>query len=131
MTDRLNLLDGNNTTAIVLLPSAERTTDPIIETPQLNNNRTGVQIITDITAIAGGSITVTIKALDIASGKFYTLLGSIALTAIGTYLLTLEPGNTEKVNEGRAGYLPRVWAVTVTHADASAITYSVGANLVD
>lgn len=101
-----------------------------------NINHLGVQLVVDVTdETAGGSshsMVVKIQGKDPASGKYYDLLASAAITATGTTLLTVHPAVTPAANLAAAHVLPRSWRVTVEHtADGgSDMTYSIGANLV-
>lgn len=48
-----------------------------------------------------------------------------AVTGIGTYVYKIMPWATPLANEATADILPRTSHVTVTHANADSITYSV------
>jgi len=95
-----------------------------------NGNYRGLQLVIDVTAIAATpSVVFSIEAFDSLSGKFYTLLDSVAIVAVGTTILRVYPGLTDSANLIANDLLPFQWRVTATHADADSITYSVGANL--
>lgn len=114
----------------VLYASAARTTDP---TPadQTNANARGLHVIIDVTAItATPSVVFTIQGKDPASGKYYTLLASAAITAAGTTVLRVYPGLTVAANLTANDVLPRTWRVVAVHGDADSITYSVGYSLI-
>jgi hypothetical protein len=91
----------------------------------------GIVLVIDVTSIHGGapSITVTIKGKDPASGKYYTILASVALNSVATTVLRVYPGLVASANATVNDILPPTWTVTVTHADGQQIDYSIGANL--
>jgi hypothetical protein len=94
-----------------------------------NYNAAGVTLTIDVTAVTDTpSITVAIKYKDTLSGKYVTLLESVAITATGTYTLRVYPGCVAVANQVANAPLPRVWRVEVTNANADSITYSISAN---
>lgn len=101
-----------------------------------NYNHRGLHVIIDITAeTVGGSthtITPKIEGKDTESGKYYTILEGVALTAVGTTVLKIYPGISASANVSASDLLPRTWRVTVTHIQdtGSDMTYSIGAELV-
>ena len=109
--------------------SAARTATPAsveIKTPIFN----GIHLITDVTATAATpSITPKIEAYDSVSGKWYELVSGAAITATGTSVLKLGDDLEAVSNTVANDYLPGKIRITMTHADADSITYSVGANL--
>jgi hypothetical protein len=115
---------------VEVLPSAERTADPAA-VDITNPDGSGLAVIVDITDIgaAAPSITVSIDALDIASGKYYNLLTSAALAAVATTVLQIRPSLVDVPNLKVDGVVPRGIKVSVVHANADPITYSVGANI--
>lgn len=87
----------------------------------------GVDVIIDCTADpAAASVTFTIQGKCPVSGKYYTVLASAAVAAVGTTVLRVGPGLTAAANTVANFNLPRTWRVLATHADADSITYSVG-----
>jgi len=95
-----------------------------------NGNYRGAQFVIDVTAIAATpSVVFSIEAFDSLSGKFFSLLDSVAIVAVGTTILRVYPGLLAVANLVANDLLPYQWRVTATHADADSITYSVGANL--
>lgn len=111
-----------------LLASAERTATTS-SADQTNYNGRGCVVVFDFTVEtdAGVSIVVTVEGKDALSGKYYTLLTSAALVAVGTTVLTVFPGAVAVANLVANALLPRVWRVTCTPADTKRATYSVGA----
>lgn len=112
-----------------LLASAARTAT--VDSGEQNNvGHRGVHIIIDVTAIAATpSVVFDIQGKDPASGKWYTILASAAITGVGTTVLALYPGIGETANVKESDVLPAMWRVNAVHGDADSITYSVGANL--
>ena len=102
-------------------------------TDQENACYKGIKVVVDITALAGTAptVTVTIEGKDQASGKYYTLLASAALSATGTVILTVYPGVTVTANVSASDVLPKTWRVrtagggTITNA-----SFTVGATLI-
>lgn len=96
-----------------------------------NRNFQGAHFIIDVTAItATPSITPTIQGYDDLSGKWYDLLVGNAISAVGTNILKIHPGITGVANAAANDILPRTYRISMAHADADSITYSVGVNLV-
>ena len=92
----------------------------------------GLHLVIDCTAKAGAapSVVFTIQGEDAASGKFYTILASAAIVAVGTTILRVYPGLVAAANVAANDVLPRSWRVIATHANADSITYSVGASVI-
>lgn len=124
--------EGNyNTAALVSLSAAGVGTTNGAD--QANVNARGVQVVVDITAISGTAPTLTVKlqGKDAASGKYYDLLTSAALSATGTTLLTLYPGAAATANVSSPQVLPATWRVIGTVGGTTpAVTATVGASLV-
>jgi hypothetical protein len=91
----------------------------------------GIKVVVDLTVNGGGlgSITVTIEGKDAASGKYYTLLASAALTAVATTVLTVFPGAPATANVSANDQLPKTFRVKVTANNANPTSYTVGATL--
>ncbi len=117
---------------IAVLPSGSRTAN-IDSDDFRNTGAKGLHLTIDATAVGAGppvaSITVTIQGRDSTSGKYYTILASVAIAAVGTTVLKVYPGLTAAANAVANDLLPEYWRVSVTHANATAITYSIGASL--
>lgn len=115
---------------------AATTTNPGIGTinsaDQLNPAHRGVKVVVDITAIGGGTtLTVTIKAKDPVSGKYFVLLTSAALAATSTTVLTIFPGATAAANVTVNDQLTRTWRIESAVAVANSITYTIAAIKLD
>lgn len=99
-------------------------------TDQTNVNARGVTVVVDITAITGTgpTYTVTIEGKDPVSGKYFTLLASAALSAVGTTVLTVYPGCAAAANSVANLPLPRTWRVRDTIGGTTpAVTATVSA----
>lgn len=77
----------------------------------------------------GGSLTVTIQGKDAASGKYFTLLASAAITSVGTTRLVVYPGNTVAANLSVSTVLPATWRVDVVKSGNAPVA-SIGASLI-
>lgn len=84
-------------------------------------------VVIDITSITGAAptATFTVQGKDPVSGKYYTILASAALNAIGTTVLKIGPGLTAAANLVANDIMPRKFRVicttggTVTDLDAT------------
>ncbi len=116
-----------------LYPSAARTATPSAVTQdEGSRSSVGGHFILDVTAIVSApSITVNIEAFDPASGKWYAMLTSAAITAVSTTVLRVYPGVTPTANLSVSDGLPSQWRARVTHGNSDSITYSLGVRLLD
>ncbi len=114
---------------ITVFSSASRTAT--VSSPDLYAGK-GAHVVLDMTAVSGTpSITVTIEGKDNVSGKYYPILVSGAITAVSTNVLQVYPGVAETANVNESSFLPTNWRITVTHSTTDAVTYSVGASVID
>lgn len=114
---------------VTVYASAARTATPAAVSRPCSYAR-GLHLVVDVTAIVTTpSIVVTVDALDVLSGKFYNLITSAALVAVGTTVLRVYPGATPAANLAVNDCLTETVRVTVTHGNANSITYSVSAHL--
>lgn len=113
-----------------LLASAARTaTNSTAD--QSNAGFRGLHVVINVTAVtATPSVVFTIQGKDEASGAYYTILASAAITGTGTTVLRVYPGLTAAANTVANDALPGAWRVLATHGDADSITYTVGASLI-
>lgn len=83
---------------------------------QVNPGARGVEIVIDITAIAGTTPTetVTVEGFDPISGTYWTILASTALNAVATTILRIYPGLTAAANLVANDVLPPMWRVRST-----------------
>jgi uncharacterized protein YggE len=75
---------------------------------------------------AAASITWKVDYLDETSSKYINLLTGAAVADVGTTVYKISPALTAVANSIATEHLPQTLKVTVTHADADSITYSVG-----
>jgi hypothetical protein len=115
---------------LTVFASAARTADPtaVIIT---NYNARGLHLVINVTATTSTpSVVFTIEGRDVLSGEYYTILASVAITAIGTTVLRIYPGLGASANVIANDVLPRTIRVKAVHADSDSITYSVGISLI-
>lgn len=110
--------------------SEARTATPTAMADRTNEKRDrGVRVVINVTAVsATPSVTFTIQGKCLASGTYYTLLASAAITGTGQTVLVVYPGLTASANAVANNVLPSVWRVIATHGDSDSITYSVSAD---
>lgn len=110
--------------------SAARTATPTKEDFRNLLGR-GLIVVIDVTATsATPSVVFTIQGKDPASGKYYDILASAAITATGTTVLRVSVDLTAAANLIAKDLVPATFAIRAVHGDADSITYSVGAILV-
>jgi len=120
---------GNISRNVPALPSLARTAST--NSGDLKNNDfKSAHIIIDVTAVtATGSLVFTVEGKDEVSGKYYTILESGAITAVSTVVLGITPGGQTGANLRVNDTLPLDYRISVAHANAVSMTYSVGVNL--
>jgi len=114
-----------------LLASAARTATPT-KVDQTNYNGRSLIVVIDVTVVPGSapSTVFTIQGKDGASGKYYTILASAAITGTGTTVLRVSPHYAAAVaNLVAIDTVPRVFAIDAVHGNANSMTYSVGYSL--
>lgn len=99
---------------------------------QTNIGGKGLHLTIDITAVGGTpTLTVTIQGKDSASGKYYTILASAALSAVATTVLRVYPGLTASANVTASDVLPRTWRVIAAVAGTTpSVTATIAASVV-
>ena len=114
----------------ILAASAPRTASPTL-TPAsfVDRSVAGIIVVVVVTSAGTGSITATIEGFDSASGTWYTILASAAITTNSTNVIAAYPGANVVANSRADLPMPRTFRVTITHNNANTITYSVGAAL--
>lgn len=97
-----------------------------------NYGHQGILIFLDVTAVhaSGSDIKVKIEGKDPASGKYYTILESASVITVTTNVYRVNPLLTAAANTIAKDNVPTTFRFTLTHANANAITYSVGYSLV-
>jgi len=116
-----------NDGSVEVLASASRTTTQNVDL--VNHCGQGIHVVLDTTVIGTGSVTVSIKGYDPASGKYYTLLAGAAVTTNTTKVYSVFPGATAATNVTANDFVPRNFRITVTANNANAAVYSVGASV--
>ena len=120
---------NNDLGAIVTLTGASTAGN----SAKLSSGQTrGVKVVVDITAITGTSptLTVAVDGYDSASGQYYQMLISTALSATGLTELTVYPGVTATANVAASDHLPQYWHVSYTIGGTTpAVTGTIGACL--
>lgn len=126
--------------SIVLLTSAARTATPPVgpattdEYGFLTNHQRfrGAHILLDVTAIAATpSVLVDIEGYDYGSSTWYNILTSAAVTTAVFNIYKVHPDLTAVANLVAKDGIPYLWRVTLTHADADSITYTLAVNYLD
>lgn len=96
-----------------------------------NGNAKGIKVVIDVTVDpALASVVFNIQGKDPVSGKYYLLLASAAIAAVGTTVLTVYPGLTAVANVTATDIVPTTYRVSADHADTDSITYSVSGALI-
>ena len=89
----------------------------------------GCNVVIDMTAVtATGDVTFKLEGHDPLSGAYYTIIESLSVVTVSTVVLSVFGGITEVANSKVSDGLPQNIRVTATHANAVAMTYSVGLN---
>lgn len=116
---------------LTVYASAARTATPETTT-QTNQTGAGLHVVIDVTEVGvTPSVVFNVEGFDSASGKWYVLLASAAITAVGTTVLKVFRGATAAANSAANDQVPPQWRVRPVHGNAVSITYSVGASLVE
>lgn len=124
-TPRQGAFFGNDDT---ILSAATR--NAAVNSSTLNNfNHRGIHIVTNITAIATSSLTLTLQGLDNISGNFYDIGSSSALNSVGTFVFACYPGLTPGADTLN-NILPRNYRIAVAVGDGTDVTYSISQNKV-
>jgi len=120
-----------NTPPLVTLTAAGAgTTD---SPDQVNYFGRGVQLGINISAKTGTiSVTVAVQGKDAASGAYYPICTSAALTAAAFTNMTVYPGITAVTNLACPYPLPATWRVEVVSGTGTtpAVTLTIGASII-
>lgn len=88
-----------------------------------------IHLVLEVTALsATPSIVLKVEGLNEATGSYYTLIESMAITTLSTNVLKLGKNEVESTNLSAQTFIPNNIRVSVTHNDADSITYSIGIN---
>lgn len=85
-----------------------------------------IHVILDTTAVGSGSLTISIKGKDPASGKYYTLLAGAAVTTNTTNVYKVGPGLPVTSNVSANDILPRTLQILATANNSNPATYTIG-----
>ena len=121
---------GDDFTALTLTAAGVSTVN---SSDFINGNRQGISVVVDITAISGTgpTLTVTLQGKDVASGKYYTLLASAALSTVSTTRLFVAAGLPVTANVSANSNLPRTMRVQAAVAGTGpSVTATIGVSLV-
>jgi hypothetical protein len=100
---------------------------PVLSPNQQNLGARGLKVVIDVTALTGAAgITVTIQGYDCASWKYYSMLSSTNITAVGTTVLNLYPGAANTANLSVNDQLPEWWRLNLVLSGVGTITATVG-----
>lgn len=122
--------ENEDTAALVTLSAASAGGNSADQTNLVGR---GVKLAIDITAITGTSPTLTVKVQgkDAASGKYYDILSSVALSAAGTTVLEVYPGIANAANSTLGVTLPKTWRVSYAIGGTTpAVTATIGASVI-
>jgi hypothetical protein len=90
----------------------------------------GARIVIDATAInLTPSVVFNIEGYEPISNKWYLILASAAIVAVGTTVLRIHSGAAETANVSTNQVLPMRWRVRPVHGDTDSITYTVAAEM--
>lgn len=90
----------------------------------------GVHVVIAVSTASGFTITPSIEGKG-PFGTYYTILTGPAITTSGTTVLKVFPGATPAANAVANDHLPLIWRVKTAVGDATAVTYTVGVNMLD
>jgi hypothetical protein len=138
---------GNNSTPVVLasdvplvmtLPAVNTNTTALLDktnatttqysADQTNTNYRGCIIVCNVSAVAAGTITVSVQGKDAVSGQYYTLFTGAAVATAITTVYQVYPASTPSTSAYN-GPLPTTWRVMVSAVNSNPISYTVGAAL--
>lgn len=108
-----------------LLPSAAYTAT-VASNDQDNPYAHGVHVIINVTVATAGNFTCTIQGKDPASGTYYTILASSAISTVSTTVLRVFPGIAASANAAASDIIPRTWRLNCVGASSPNLTFSAG-----
>lgn len=116
-------------TQFTLLAPASSTAAQINSADVVNTYYRGVHVVVTVTNYVSGSYTVTIQGRNNATGSYYDLLVSSAITANGQTILKIYPGISGSVGGAASDFLPHTWRVQLNGASTPNMTIAVDAML--
>jgi hypothetical protein len=109
----------------VLYPSAARTATPTAHEEVKIMSGNALTVVVNCTASSSTpSVVFKIQGKS-ASGVWYDILSSAAVTGAATVVMRVGPALTAVSNLAALHPLPSIFQVVATHADSDSITYSV------
>jgi hypothetical protein len=113
-------------TGVSVFASAARTATPTAA--QFSNKGQSLEVVIDCTARVGASSVVfNLERQDPTSLKWFLILASAAIVAVGTTVLKVSPHLTAAANTVAKDLASGNLRVRPVHANGDSITYSVGA----
>lgn len=122
------VLSNSNTDIGALITVTGATTNQT-STDQINVQYRGLKIVLNMTTVGTGSVTLSLRGKDLASGQYYTIFTGNNVTTNSINVYTIYPGVVGVTGVSAGDILPRTWNVLVTANNANATTYTVGASL--
>jgi len=121
--------ERNNTEGTLLASAAYTTTTSSADT--INYNSSALALFVDVTSItASPSVTAQLDWKDPVSGDYEPIwIATVAIVGTGEYIYLFDLGGLGSAGEYDEAVnirIPRTFRLTMTHADADSITYSVG-----
>lgn len=117
---------ANSEVALLTLTAA---TASVAGIDQSNLYSRGVTVVIDVTAITGTtpSLIVSVDGKDPTSGKYFALLASASITAVGTYVIRVYPEMLDVANVSAKMPLPKTFRVRATIAGTTpSVTATIG-----
>ena len=120
---------GSNLDTNALIALSSQGPGQITSSDQVNTNFRGLILGINLTTVTSASVVVALRGKDAASGQYYTIFQSAALTTVGLTELTVYPGIAAS-GTAFASPLPATWNVQVSITGSSAVVSgTVGASL--
>ena len=127
----------NNVEGIALASAVRNTATSINSADIIAYNARGIICFFDVTAVAGGAVTVTakIQSKDQASGKYFDVPGGSSATGLNAQTAAISAISNQLFQNGNvnnafnSNIMSRTWRIVVTHSAVGNFTYSVGYSL--
>lgn len=120
---------GENLDTSALITLSSQGAGIITSADQANQNFKGLILGINLTTMTTASVVVQVRGKDAASGDYYPIFTSPALTTTGLTPLTVYPGVADTTG-AFASPLPATWDIQVTVTGGSAVvTGTIGASL--
>jgi hypothetical protein len=114
-----------------LIAAVGASTDQIAG-PYYSQGFKGITVVLDVTAVASASLTVIVEGFDQASGKYFPILTSGAITATGTTSHTIYAGLVNASGAGLSTTANNIMAAVFrirVHVTGGTASFTVGAVL--